>query len=141
VKGVITILISLIGLVTFAQNEPVVVSTVCVLRPRKEVGQVEKNTDLLKAKIAADNVNKTSLVQSAPIIKFGPCVATSSKPAIPLYMLDGKEASSNIIEKLNPLDVSSIQVIAPKNAKQKYGRKAKYGAILITMMKRGVPIV
>jgi hypothetical protein len=68
-------------------------------------------------------------------------MATSSKLAIPLYMLDGEQVASNIIEKLNPLDVSSIQVIAPENAKQKYGGKAKYGAILITMMKRGVPIV
>jgi hypothetical protein len=141
VKAFITILISLIGVVAFGQNEPVIVATACALRPRKEVGQIEKSTDLLKAKIATDSVNKISAPPVATIIRIGPCMATSSKLAIPLYMLDGEQVASNILQKLNPLDVSSIQVISPKNAKQKYGRKAKYGAILITMMKRGVPIV
>ena len=50
----------------------------------------------------------------------------------PLYVLDGKEASKDILSKLNPNDIESIHVLKDKSALGIYGEKGRDGVIVIT---------
>lgn len=53
----------------------------------------------------------------------------------PLYFLEGKEVSEDILKDLNPNDVESINVLKDKSAIEKYGEKGKNGVIEIFLKK------
>ena len=56
----------------------------------------------------------------------------------PLYIVDGVEMSHSAapLEKLNPNDIESINVLKDDAARAIYGEKGKYGVILITLKKK-----
>ncbi|WP_390450816.1 hypothetical protein [Chryseobacterium sp. Alg-005] len=49
----------------------------------------------------------------------------------PLYILDGKEVSEEILKALKPENVESVNILKDKNAVSKYGEKGKNGVIEI----------
>lgn len=57
-------------------------------------------------------------------------------PAGALYYIDGKEASYEDVEKLDPDFIESINVLKGENATKAYGEKGKNGVIIITTKKR-----
>lgn len=54
----------------------------------------------------------------------------------PLYIVDGKETTEEIIRDLKPENVDSITVLKDKNAIEKYGEKAIGGVIEIYLKKK-----
>lgn len=54
----------------------------------------------------------------------------------PLYIVEGKETTEEMIRDLSPDDVDSITVLKDKNAIEKYGEKAKGGVIEIYLKKK-----
>lgn len=60
---------------------------------------------------------------------------TTSQNQEPVYYIDGKEATKEEIEKLNPAMIESINVIKDEQALKIYGEKAKGGVILIRTKK------
>ncbi|MFV8343037.1 hypothetical protein [Flavobacterium sp. XS2P39] len=54
----------------------------------------------------------------------------------PLYIVDGKEETEEIISDLKPEDVDSITVLKDKSAIEKYGQKGKDGVIEIFLKKK-----
>jgi hypothetical protein len=59
-------------------------------------------------------------------------------PVLPknsLYILDGKEVSLEVIEKLDPKTINDMNVLSGKNATKKYGTKGKNGVIIIKSKK------
>lgn len=60
---------------------------------------------------------------------------------MPLYIVDGKEATSAILSALKPESISSMEVLKDKSATERYGEKGKYGVILINLKKGDAPFV
>lgn len=56
--------------------------------------------------------------------------------AKPLFILEGKEVTEELIKDLKPDDVESINVIKDQNAINKYGAKGKNGVIEIFLKKK-----
>ena len=54
----------------------------------------------------------------------------------PLYIVEGKETTEEMIRDLSPDDVDSITVLKDENAIEKYGEKAKGGVIEIYLKKK-----
>ena len=52
-----------------------------------------------------------------------------------LYKVDGKEVSRKDVDKLNPDDIASVNVLKGDAAIKKYGEKAKDGVVEITTKK------
>lgn len=50
----------------------------------------------------------------------------------PLVIMDGLEMSDDVIKKLNPKKIQSVSVLKNEAATAKYGKKGKFGVILIT---------
>lgn len=53
-----------------------------------------------------------------------------------LYKIDGKEVKKADVDKLNPDDIKSINVLKDESAIKKYGDKAKHGVVEITTKKK-----
>lgn len=53
----------------------------------------------------------------------------------PLLIIDGKESSQKKLEKLDPAEIESINVIKGKETIKKYGKKAKDGVVLVKTKK------
>jgi len=53
----------------------------------------------------------------------------------PLFIVDGKEAAKDIINKINPKEIESISVLKEASATALYGDKGKNGVVLITTKK------
>jgi TonB-dependent SusC/RagA subfamily outer membrane receptor len=60
-----------------------------------------------------------------------------STHARPLILVEGKVISVEEMQRINPDEIESINVLKDKSAIQKYGTKGKNGVILITMKKAG----
>lgn len=58
-----------------------------------------------------------------------------------LYFIDGIEFSKSGLEKINPNEIESINVLKDKHATDKYGRRASQGVIEIQLKKNTVPKV
>ncbi|QCX40529.1 hypothetical protein FF125_19535 [Aureibaculum algae] len=56
-----------------------------------------------------------------------------NKKDSPLLFVGNKEITKSELEKINPSSIKSINVLKGKNAKKKYGKKAKNGVIEITL--------
>lgn len=50
-----------------------------------------------------------------------------------LFILDGKEITKDVMQKIDPNTIKSISVFKDKNAIEKYGEKGKNGVVLITI--------
>lgn len=61
---------------------------------------------------------------------------SSDKNEEPLYIVDGKEVSSESIKNILPNTIDSINVLKGNNAINKYGEKGKNGVIEITLIKK-----
>lgn len=59
-------------------------------------------------------------------------VATLKEGNEPLYYIDGKEVSPNRFRKINPDDIERIDVLKGESAIVIYGKRAKYGAVIVT---------
>jgi TonB family protein len=59
----------------------------------------------------------------------------------PLYVINGKIASKHEADALNPMEISSVNVIKGQPSIDKYGDKAKDGVIEITVKKPGSPLI
>jgi hypothetical protein len=59
-----------------------------------------------------------------------------SKTKAALYIIDGKIASGNPLKKVNPNDILRIDVLKSDSALKVYGRRAKYGVIIVTTKKK-----
>ncbi|HEU4788636.1 MAG TPA: hypothetical protein VFS71_03030, partial [Flavobacterium sp.] len=65
------------------------------------------------------------------------CYSYNEKTKIkPLYIVEGKETTEEMIKDLNPDDVDSITVLKDKKAIEKYGEKGKAGVIEIYLKKK-----
>jgi hypothetical protein len=53
----------------------------------------------------------------------------------PIFFLDSVEISSSILPQLNPLDISSIDIVTKKKAKKLLGKKGADGAVYIATVK------
>ena len=51
----------------------------------------------------------------------------------PLIIVDGEETGSEALKKIAPNDIERIEVLKDQAAIDKYGEKAKDGALIITM--------
>ena len=49
----------------------------------------------------------------------------------PFIVVDGKEISSEEMDKINPDDIASVNVLKGESATKKYGEKGKNGVIEI----------
>ena len=57
------------------------------------------------------------------------------KKAQPLYIIDGKEATSLDVGKTPVEDIEKMEVLKDKTAIEKYGEKGKNGVVVITLKK------
>jgi TonB-dependent SusC/RagA subfamily outer membrane receptor len=80
----------------------------------------------------SENVTITPSTQNGITIK-----ATGGLTGQPLYVIDGVEATSTILNELSPDSIESISVLKDKSATALYGDKGKNGVILITTKKYG----
>lgn len=53
----------------------------------------------------------------------------------PLYILDGKEITSEQMEAIQPSDIDTVTVLKDKSATDKYGKKGENGVIVISLKK------
>jgi len=53
-----------------------------------------------------------------------------------LFIIDGKESKKKDMEKLDPSEIESINVLKGEKAKEKHGKKAKNGVVEITTKKK-----
>lgn len=80
----------------------------------------------------SENVTITPSSQNGITIK-----ATGSLTGQPLYVIDGVEATSTILNELSPDSIESISILKDKSATALYGEKGKNGVVLITTKKYG----
>ena len=80
----------------------------------------------------SENVTITPSTQNGITIK-----ATGGLTGQPLYVVDGVEATSTILNEFSPDSIESISVLKDKSATALYGEKGKNGVILITTKKYG----
>ena len=59
----------------------------------------------------------------------------------PLYVINGKISSKVEADALNPLDISTVNVIKGQPSVDKYGEKAKEGAVEIITKNAGSPLI
>ena len=69
------------------------------------------------------------------ISKKGDFIFISSENENPLYILNGKEISSEEMKKLKPETIEKIEILKGKAAIEKYGDKAKDGVIQLSTKK------
>lgn len=63
--------------------------------------------------------------------------ATGGQTGQPLYLVDGVETTSTILNELSPDSIESISVLKDKSSTALYGDKGKNGVVLITTKKYG----
>jgi len=59
-------------------------------------------------------------------------VTVDEKPQ-PLYIIDGKSVSKDVLDQLNPDKIASIDVLKDESAVKKYGEKGENGVVEITL--------
>ena len=60
---------------------------------------------------------------------------TQNKEHVPLIIINGKEASEQTMNSLNPELIVSVNIIKDKKSNEEYGEKGKNGVIIITTKK------
>ena len=59
----------------------------------------------------------------------------------PLYIVNGKESDSEIVQALNPTNIESVSVLKDQPAIDVYGEKGRNGVVLITLKKAGTYVI
>ena len=95
-----------------------------------QTAEINTSTDSLKI------VGVTVLQKKDSSFRFRTvCAATGTKKMLPLYVIDGRRTASSKIKELNPNAIESINILKGTEATKKYGKRGKYGVILITTKK------
>jgi beta-lactamase regulating signal transducer with metallopeptidase domain len=108
--------------------------------------QVWKNADSIAKTLPKGGrtyVYKYNAMQNPLVIINGESndLSLKLKDDSPLYIIDGeeipqdKDAGKEILKKINPNDIVSMEVLKGEKASQKYGEKGKNGVILIKTKK------
>jgi len=91
-----------------------------------------------------DNASMPDANPDSPI-KGASTIKIKGSAGEPLYMVNGEKVDQNAVSKINPDDISSIEVLKDKTAKERYGAEASQGAVLITTKeingKKAIPAV
>jgi TonB family protein len=95
----------------------------------KKTGEIKTPENTLNNHLAA-NKPVLSLVDTSKLTNLN---LTANYKAAPIYIIDGKEASS--MDYLNPSDIKSISVLKNKPATDLYGPKGINGVIVIDTKK------
>jgi len=95
----------------------------------KKTGEIKTPESALNDHLAT-NTTVPDLIDTD---KSGKLYLTSNYKAAPIYIIDGKEASS--MDYLNPSDIKSISVLKNKPATDLYGPRGINGVIVITTKK------
>ena len=77
-------------------------------------------------------INQSAQQPNGGVVVRGTGTMSGAKP---LYVIDGVVSENQNIENINPATIQSINVLKGESAVQKYGEKAKDGAIEITLKK------
>jgi len=105
---------------------------------------ISKHTTTNSFWISADSIGKTlPKIGKTYIYPYNQIVANAWEltDKSPLYVIDGeelplgKEASLEILRKMNPQDIATMEVFKGEKAIKKYGEKGKNGVILIKTKK------
>ena len=92
----------------------------------------------LKIKTIDSDANVWSTDEDVIVKKLGKgnfVYISSDDGKDPLILVDGKEISKDDMDKLNPKDIETVEVLKGDSATEKYGEKGKNGVILITTKK------
>ncbi|HRQ49314.1 MAG TPA: N-acetylmuramoyl-L-alanine amidase, partial [Agriterribacter sp.] len=91
----------------------------------------------------AEKITKAEAIKRGivPVAKTGMELFSHRTIDSVLYFIDGIEFSKSGLEKINPNDIESINVIRDKSAVDKYGARAKNGVIEITLKNNTAPKV
>ena len=112
--------------VTGAKSNVAVVSEVNILSPVTTTGQIAPISVESKVTIA------TSLSPAALVESKGKTISiTTANADKVLYYIDGKEATIDEVNQLNPDMIESVNVLKGDDATKAYGEKGKNGVILI----------
>ncbi|MGJ1214576.1 M56 family metallopeptidase [Sphingobacterium multivorum] len=96
-----------------------------ISKPVVELNTIELKKDTVKSKSGADTIH----------------LRTSTRwEAEPLYIVEGKEVNPTIMAAIPGSEIQSIDVIKD-NGKAIYGEKGKNGVILVTLKKKGSPMI
>ena len=100
---------------------------------KEEEFKIHNQVKVIKSYVEPWNSTGIRLVNidSTQLLKKHSC--SSSRIGEPLWLVDEKIMEAGYINKLNPNEIQSVEVLKGKSATDKYGEKAKHGAILITM--------
>ncbi|NOR28191.1 MAG: TonB-dependent receptor plug domain-containing protein [Lutibacter sp.] len=94
-----------------------------------EIHEEKDGENVFVIKTNGDNIEKHK------ITKKGNILLRSSENEKPLFIIDGKETSSEEMEKIKPDSIEKVEVLKGKSATDKYGDKGNDGVILITTKK------
>lgn len=92
------------------------------------VQKSEESVDVLTIKLH-NPMDELSIRGDFKIDSVGSSKASEMSP---LVIMDGLEVSDDVIKKLNPKKIQSVSVLKNEAATAKYGKKGKFGVILIT---------
>ena len=92
------------------------------------VQKSEESVDLPTIKLH-NPMDELSITGDFKIDSVGSSKASGMSP---LVIMDGLEVSDDVIKKLNPKKIQSVSVLKNEAATAKYGKKGKFGVILIT---------
>lgn len=110
-----------------------------ILRDDAKVELIARNILQGVAMYANDTFDKSKLFQlqnkDAGDTSVPAKTNAASQSQTPLYVLDGKIVSKEIIDKLDPKTIESINVLKDKTATDKYGDKGINGVVEITSKK------
>ena len=68
-------------------------------------------------------------------LRILPIEGKSNEPA-PLFIVDGKEASYDVVKKIDPEDIEALTVLKDKAAVEIYGEKGKNGVVEVKLKKK-----
>jgi len=94
-----------------------------------EIHEDNASENVYIIKTDEDNIEKHK------ITKKGNFIFSNSENENPLFIINGKETSSEEMEKMKPDSIEKMEVLKGKSATDKYGNKGKDGVILITTKK------
>lgn len=106
---------------------------------QQNVRVVNMNNDRnvsVSTNVSTSNSNEVSISGNTNVNVSGHSnsgiVIRSSDGTSPLYILDGKEITNEELQKIDPENISSMNVLKGDSAIEKYGKKGKQGVVEIT---------
>lgn len=107
--------------------------------------KINNQVKVIKSYVEPWNTTGIRLVQmdSTKSVKRHSCGTTIKNGEEPLLIVDGIIKDFSCLKEIKPNDIQSVEVLKDKAATDKYGAKAKHGAIIITMKckEQNIPIL